>query len=225
MYILFQRVPVCCSRLRIWYCHCSSLGYYRGAGFIPCLGELPYVAGVAQKHPTIEWIKKTIQIPHQYKLKIKDVDRNLLEYGIYNSIGDSPIYPSTEFINSFRPYNVYSTSFNENEIKSYNNKTSEYVPIEYKHYNASIFVNLEEKFDIKETKNFLYSQLIEKQSKENTFNVFKNYINRRKNIQYSDDDLLFLYNKYKVEYDTVPVGLNIKKTEKIYSLTYRFTLL
>lgn len=176
-------------------------------------------------HSMTPWIKKTIQIPHQYKLKIKDVDRNLLEYGIYNSIGDSPIYPSTEFINSFRPYNVYSTSFNENEIKSYNNKTSEYVPIEYKHYNASIFVNLEEKFDIKETKNFLYSQLIEKQSKENTFNVFKNYINRRKNIQYSDDDLLFLYNKYKVEYDTVPVGLNIKKTEKIYSLTYRFTLL
>ena len=43
--------------------------------------------------------------------------------------------------------------------------------------------------------------------------------------QFDDNEILFLYNRYKVEYDTVCVGLNAVKTQKLYTLTYKFTLL
>ena len=44
-------------------------------------------------------------------------------------------------------------------------------------------------------------------------------------ISFTDDEILFLYNRYNVNYDSVCVGLNIDRTEKIYTLTYKFKLL
>ena len=170
-------------------------------------------------------LTKTIQIPNQYKFKIKNVDRSLLSDGIYNSIGDSPIYPTAESINYFAPYDVYTTSEDTFSVKHYNNKIDEYTPLEYKHYNVSRYINLEEYFEITISKKLKYSEILVRQSSDSTFEVFKNYINSNRLNKYDDDALLFLLNKYKVEYDTTSIGLNISKTEKLYSFKYKFTLL
>lgn len=175
-------------------------------------------------HDMTPLIRKTTMVTNQYNLKLKDVKGDLIDTGKYNSIGDSVIYPVDQYINTFRPYNVYSTSFN-NDIKSYNNVVEEYIPIEYKHYNASCMIYLEPVIEIKASGKYTYNQLLAKQTSEETFNVFKNYINNTRNIKWDDTNLLFLLNKYKVEYDTVPVGLNIGKTDKLFTLTYRFKLL
>ena len=43
-----DRVPVWCSGLRIWYCHCSSMGGCRSVGLIPGLGAFT-CCGCSQK--------------------------------------------------------------------------------------------------------------------------------------------------------------------------------
>ena len=55
--------------------------------------------------------------------------------------------------------------------------------------------------------------------------IFKNYINRGHLNQFDDDEILFLINKYNIEYDSTPVGLTLDKSEKLYTLKYVFTLL
>ena len=43
-------------------------------------------------------------------------------------------------------------------------------------------------------------------------------------MNFNDDEILFLINKYDIEYDSICIGLNINKNEKIYNLTYKFKL-
>ena len=57
------------------------------------------------------------------------------------------------------------------------------------------------------------------------FNIFKNYINRGRINQFNNDEILFLINKYNIEYDSTPVGLTLDKSEKLYTLKYVFSLL
>ena len=61
--------------------------------------------------------------------------------------------------------------------------------------------------------------------KDNIFKTFKEYINNGEKYSYNNDDMLFLYNRYEVKCYTECTGLNSEKTEKIYTLTYKFILL
>lgn len=175
-------------------------------------------------HNMTPLITETTKVNNEYKLKLKNVKASILDTGRYNSIGDSPIYKEDSYININEPIKVFGVS-NDKEVKSYNNIVEEYTPLEFKHFNCSRMVNLEEKIIVVSNKKYRYKELLDAQSTQNTLNIFKNYINRGHINQFNDDEILFLINKYNIEYDSTPVGLTLDKSEKLYTLKYVFTLL
>lgn len=175
-------------------------------------------------HNMTPLIVETNKVDNEYKLKLKNVKASLLDTGRYNSIGDSPIYKEDSYINVNEPLKIYGVS-NDKEVKSYNNVVGEYTPLELKHFNSSRMVNLEEKIIVTSNKKYRYKELLDAQSMGNTIYIFKNYINRGHINQFDDDEILFLINKYNIEYDSTPVGLTLDKSEKLYTLKYVFTLL
>lgn len=175
-------------------------------------------------HNMTPLITETTNVSNEYKLKLKNVKASILDTGRYNSIGDSPIYKEDSYININEPIKVFGVS-NDKEVKSYNNIVEEYTPLEFKHFNCSRMVNLEEKIIVVSNKKYRYKELLDAQSTQNTLNIFKNYINRGHINQFNDNEILFLINKYNIEYDSTPVGLTLDKSEKLYTLKYVFTLL
>lgn len=176
-------------------------------------------------HAMTPLIVPTNVITNEWRLKLKDVNGQMLDTGKYISIGDAPIYSETVHINQFEPYRVYSPSNNQIEMKNYNNITSYYTPLEYKFYNNSTAINLETHFEIKINGKMTYDELLTKETDDVVFELFKKRLNGRIRTKYDDDELLFLLNKYKVSYDSVAVGLNMQHTEKLYTLTIVFDLL
>ena len=43
--------------------------------------------------------------------------------------------------------------------------------------------------------------------------------------EYKENKILFLFNKYKTQYISESKKLNLNTSEKLYSLTYKFTLI
>lgn len=167
----------------------------------------------------------TSYILNEWRLKLKDVNACLLDTAKYVSTGDAPIYTVPVNINTFVPYNVYSTSLDSKDVKSYNNITSQYTPLEYKFYNASVAINLSPQIKIEIPGLLTYDQLLQKETDDAVFELFKNRLNSRMQTQFSDDESLFLFKKYNISYDSKPVGLNVSKTEKLYTLTIVFDLI
>lgn len=180
----------------------------------------------------------------QYSLKFKNVDAQLTEYGTFKSIGDSVIYSSdikTEVYHPIQIYtanNVYDEGSNDlndyahynpwYHVKSYNMNVENFVPLEYKHYNISKCINLSSYIEYEFPTKLTYSQVLENEKEEKVFETFtKLFINIYKKFDdaHKEDFARYLYSKYKVEYDSVPVGLNFKQTEKLYRLTFKFYLL
>jgi hypothetical protein len=149
----------------------------------------------------------------------------MLDTGRYLSIGDAPIYSETLHINNFKPYNVYTTSYNQLEVKNYNNISSYYTPLEYKYYNSSVAINLEPHFEIRLPGKMTYEELKKQETDENVFNLFMERLNGRSRTRFNKDEILFLLNKYAVSYNSVPAGLNMKRTEKLYTLSIVFDLI
>lgn len=175
-------------------------------------------------HAMTPLIQSTSKIQNEWMLKMKDVKSQMLDTGNYLSIGDAPIYNETVHIDDYKPCRVYSTSYNQIDIKNYNNVTSYYTPLEYKFYNDSVAVNLESHFEIQINGKMTYDELLKKESDELIFKLFKKRINGRAGKKYDDIETLFLLNKYTVSYSSTPVGLNMQHTEKLYTLTIVFDL-
>jgi hypothetical protein len=97
--------------------------------------------------------------------------------------------------------------------------------VEYKYFNDNMFLNLETEFLIHVSDNLTYDELLEYQKPEIMSNYFKLYINKHKTNKFTDDEMLFLYNKYSVVLLSNPVRLANNYNEKIYTLTYKFTLI
>lgn len=116
--------------------------------------------------------------------------------------------------------------YNYNKLRVYNSEGNYtmFEPTEYKHLNDNKLINLQEKFSIIEKGTHIYDEILDLENESVVINKFKEYILKDKLNTYTDDEILFLYNRYKVEYDAECVGLNPSKTEKIYTLTYKFTL-
>lgn len=172
----------------------------------------------------VPYIYETNIINDLYNYKLKNVKATLIDTGKYNSIGDSTIYKDNYNINYPTKLNVYSIS-NNNDIKSYNNVVEKYLPLEFKHYNSSKGINLMSEIIIdSKDKFYSYDNLIIAESEENTYNAFKNYI-LKYNDELNNDEILFLYKKYKKSYITNCIGVNINNTFKNYTLKYKFTLL
>lgn len=117
--------------------------------------------------------------------------------------------------------------FNYNRLRVYdpNNSYTLFEPTEYKHLNDNKMINLEESFEIKEPGTYTYDELIPLEMHDYTLEKFRRYILADRLNQFNEDEILFLYNRYKIDYNTECIGLNAAKTEKIYKLTYKFKLL
>lgn len=154
-------------------------------------------------------IKKENIIKDVYSLKYKD-----------NDIPRIVSYTNDVFYS--RDMNIWEYS----PIKVFNEDKSsyDYTPLEYKYFNSNKLINLEEEISIPICKEALYDKILELETDEMVFNKFKEYILNRLKVTYNDDEILFLINKYNIEYDSCCVGLNLEKIDKIYSLTYKFKL-
>lgn len=165
----------------------------------------------------------TTTITNQYNLKFKDTNNTILDKGTFNSIGDSPIYASDISINEYHPLQVY-THDNNFLVKDYNNISFKFTPLEYKHYNTSKGINLSTKLEYKAAKTYTYNELLNQETEESTIKVFRYLIAKTSINKFTNDEILFLYNKYKHSYSSVCVGLNSVLKEKMYSLKYIFEL-
>jgi hypothetical protein len=145
----------------------------------------------------------------EHKFKIKDIffniDNNILNRTSLSIYRYNPLYVCTSF------------------DKTSNTETYEYVSqLEYKHLNDNVIYNLEEEIIINEPKLVTYEKTLELQTEENIFSIFKKYILSKHN---NEDIILFLFNKYKKDFESVSDKLTSNKSDKLYKVTYKFTLI
>ena len=155
-------------------------------------------------------ITKTDHINNCYGLKYKNFSVDAGANNIYN-----------DTVNIYKYPGLY--------VKSYNNESGEYYienisQYEYKHFNDNKMYNMKTEMNITYPGYLTYDKLIEKENHDTTIEYFKKCINNIDSKEFTDNEILFLFNKYKVSYLSEPVKLNIGKTEKLYTLTYKFTL-
>ncbi len=122
-------------------------------------------------------------------------------------------------------YNENVNIYNNNGTRLYTDKFNyeRVFQIEDKHFNDNYNVNLESKITIKVSDNMTYEQMVEAEKYENVLRLFASYI--RRNGDYDDNEILFLYNKYSVSYDSYSTGIDYDRICKVYSLTIIFDLL
>lgn len=176
-------------------------------------------------HNITPYIKRTDTISSLYRYKYKLINKTLLNTGENNSLGDFSVESpnSIQRIDYMLPINIYDSVNGVSVVKSYNNIVDTFIPMEYKYYNASKMINLEPEIIIESPLSYTYEQLLEAENQENTFSVFSKYI--KLFIGVNDDQLLFLYKKYKALYDVDKIGTTLNKQQNIYKLTYKFKLL
>lgn len=171
----------------------------------------------------VPYIKKCNIIRNQYNYKFKDMNVSIIDTGKFNSLGDTVIYKSVKMINEKSSYNVYGFTDDPNK-HSYNNVIYTYTPIEHKDYNRSEMINLPVSISIKANRPYAYHELMDVESDNVCINVFKDYVSSLREFN-NDDQILFLYNKYRVSFKTSAIGVSFDNTEKIYTLEYKFNLL
>ena len=179
-----------------------------------------------------------------YNTKRKTTKSLLLDTGKYNSIGDSVIYKYNNCdINKYSTIPEYSDSKlginNELQYKLniyYNNIIDYWTEPEYKHFNSSKFCLLPEIIEIPIMNQYTYQEVLKLSDNNIIYNKFKDYINNRLNKTFkinhelyrkqniTDEQILFLYNRYDSVITSKWIGLNKEKTEKLYTITYKYTL-
>lgn len=109
-----------------------------------------------------------------------------------------------------------------------NNKEISYKDIyqfEYKHFNDNKFYNLKEEIIINIDEELTYEDLVNiYETEEKTIDVFTKYINKSLKKKLNTNIILFLYNKYNVNYITESIKLNSVKNSKLYKISYKFNL-
>jgi hypothetical protein len=170
----------------------------------------------------VPYIYECVNIDNLYTLKLKECNATLLNTGNYFSIGDSVLHKRSQNINTYYPAELFGVS--ENSKNSYNNIVGTYTPLEYKYYNTSKMLNLETYIENTSTKRYTYAELIEAESEKETLNVFSKYL-KRMGLSLTNDEILFLYNKYEKKYETKFISMSIDNSQKLYTLTYKFNLL
>ena len=110
---------------------------------------------------------------------------------------------------------------------TYNNKIEFIEEYEYKFYNDNKLYLLETFFTIVDKKYYTIEELREHEKNEYVLNnVFKPRILKRMHEKPENDDvILFLFNRYKVEYESYPIQTDLTGEYKLYKLKYIFTLM
>ena len=159
----------------------------------------------------VPYIKETNVLESTYCLKYKNYKYPNTDVDYQNDI--------------FYADNINMYNYNKIRVYSPDNSYELYEPLEYKHLNDNKMINLKEEFEIAEYGTFTYEEIIEKEKDEYVLEKFKQYVLLDKLNTFNDNEILFLFNRYNVEYDAQCVGLNWAKTDKIYTLSYKFKLL
>ena len=117
--------------------------------------------------------------------------------------------------------------FYNNELVHINDQQYEEITdYEYKHFNDNSFYILEPYFEININKHLTYDEIIEYEKEKVILEYFTKYINKYiHNFNLDKNQILFLFNKYKIEYHSTPVVLTYLRDKKMYSLKYIFTLI
>ena len=187
--------------------------------------------------------------PSIYKLK-KYYNQNLIIHRYTNFIEPTFIVADVLYLYNMKYKNTKSLFGNDNIYRSYINinkyegiplfsdKDQKYLfnsnhknydiikEIEYKSFNDNQYYLLVPKFEINFNKYFTYDLLLEYEQKDQIIKYFTNYIQKfNSNSKLDENEILFLFNKYKVTFISNPIKLNLNKTKKLYTLKYIFTLL
>lgn len=156
-------------------------------------------------------ITKCDIIQNCYGIKYKDFDIDADINNIYNETVSIYKYPG-----------VYVKSYNDVTGNYYTVKKSQY---EYKHFNDNKLYNLKPEMSVTYPSYLTYDALLENEKTDITIEYFTKCINKGCNKKYNKNEILFLFNKYKVSYLSEPVKLDIGKSNKLYKLTYKFILI
>ena len=183
--------------------------------------------------------------PYLYKLK-KYPGQNLAIYRYTNFIEPVFIQADNLYLYNvkykdnkalFGNDNIYRSYININKyegIPLFSNKDQKYLSgeydtikeIEYKSFNDNQFFLMIPKFEIKFNKYFTYEEILEFEKNEKIIGYFTNYVQKFNiNSKLEKNEILFLFNKYKVTFISNPIKLDLNKTKKLYTLKYIFTLL
>lgn len=96
---------------------------------------------------------------------------------------------------------------------------------EYKHFNDNSFYNLKEEIIINIPDIIEYEDLVSKyESYTYTLKIFEEYINKTLKSKLNINIILFLFNKYNVNYMSTPYKLNSTKSKRLYKISYKFNL-
>jgi hypothetical protein len=148
-----------------------------------------------------------------FSLKYKNINKTF-DYSYDNEIYSHSI-ESIYNNPGIKLYNLSESNTDFTIIKDY----------EYKYFNDNCFYNLEEEIIIDMKEYYSYAELIYMKSIEKTIEIFKKYLISNTNINFNDDEILFLYNKYSVKYLSNSDELFYDKKTLRYKLTYKFSLL
>ena len=158
--------------------------------------------------------KKKYTLDYVYELKFKD---NNLDYSKDNIFKRDLNINKYDGILCFDDYIDNSLSDNKYHI------IEEY---EYKHFNSNSSYLLENQIIIEINEYLTYEKLLEYETFEKTFEYFKNYVKKFIKINKDNDNqILFLFNKYKVSYHSNPISLDFLSNEKLYKIKYIFNLI
>ena len=187
-------------------------------------------------------IQNTVTTKQQMSRYFNDITPVLLKvsslkpYSLLYNINDknSDVKKNSSVIyNDFNERNIeYDSNIYENKefgiptIMSSNNidMIEEY---EYKFYNDNKLYLLETSFTIIDKTYYTIEEIREHETNDYVLNnVFKPRILKKiHNTDVSDDEILFLFNRYKVEYESYPIRTDLTGTYKLHKLKYIFTLI
>ena len=175
-------------------------------------------------------ILPAISIKNNYFIKKKIVKEDILKYANSLTTLDTTIYHSPIYIDNYPGITLWqkNPTYSSARITSlvYDKMINPFYPAEWKYYNDNMVINTPALLTYKLPTTITYDEILTYQSDEKTYEIFKTIINKnRKNNPFSESDILFLFNKYEKQYDTVPAGLTPNMAEKVYTFTYKFILL
>jgi hypothetical protein len=157
-------------------------------------------------------ILETNSIQNAYMVKYKDTEKS------FNPNKSETIYNDELSLVNYPGIKVYNL-----ENKNQNSYTVVYEN-EWKHFNSNKYYNLNEYFEIDVPKMLTFEELVYYQGYDMTLEYFKNYCMTSINCDFDDDQILFLFNRYDVQYNSVCEKLTDDLENKLYKLKYRFKL-
>lgn len=149
-------------------------------------------------------------VRNSYMLKVED---RPVHIRVNKDKGESVLYKETLSVYNTESPRVYDSKENYEKITQ----------TESKHFNDSMAVNLEPEIRIFIGDKLSMNEVVAAEEKDNVIKVFTEHILRHGS--FDEEEILFLINKYKIYYDSYPVGIDYDRVCKIYSLTIIFKLL